>query len=343
MAETNCMATDHTTPSSAAAFAVSGTRPLLTPGSPLARRRLLTGAAGAALAAALPSPLLAQAETLQPVPLGDKALFVRGPDSNVLVVDGSEGLILVDGGHARWASDLHAAIARQFPSRPYRALFNTQWHPEQTGSNQRLGEQGVEIIAHENTMLWESTEVWQRWSGQTFAPLPAAALPKTTFFEDGSRRIGDREVHYGYLRAAHTDGDIWVYFDDEDILVTGGLVSNGRWPEIDWWTGGFIAGLLDSFVTLLSVPGPATRIVPAYGDLMTLDDLRAQNQMYLTIFDRLHAAFIKSASLEELLAEKPTAEFDARMGDPTQFLTLAFQSIQGHVRDPQNDRFLNIP
>jgi hypothetical protein len=76
---------------------------------------------------------------------------------------------------------------------------------------------------------------------------------------------------------------------------------------------------------------------------MTLDELRAQNQMYLTIFDRLHAAFIKSASLEDLLAERPTAEFDARMGDPTQFLTLAFQSIQGHVRDPQNDRFLNIP
>ena len=336
------MATDQSTPRRTAPLAVSGTKPPA-PGSLLARRRLLTGAAGAALAAALPRPLLAQDQTVQPLALGDRALFVRGPDSNVLVVDGSEGLILVDGGHARWAADLHAAIARQFPSRPYRALFNTQWHPEQTGSNQRLGEQGVEIIAHENTMLWESIEVWQRWSGQTFAPLPAAALPKTTFFEDGSRRIGDREVHYGYLRAAHTDGDIWVYFDDEDILVTGGLVSNGRWPEIDWWTGGFIAGLLDSFVTLLSVPGPATRIVPAYGDLMTLDELRAQNQMYLTIFDRLHAAFIKSASLEDLLAERPTAEFDARMGDPTQFLTLAFQSIQGHVRDPQNDRFLNIP
>lgn len=331
-----------------AALAVSDTLPAQRSGMPLARRRVLaaaTGVAGAALVGVLPGPLQAQelAQPLQAVPLGDKALFVRGPDSNVLVVDGSEGLILVDGGHARWAADLHAAIARQFPSRPYRALFNTQWHPEQTGSNQLLGQQGVEIIAHENTMLWESTEVWQRWSGRTFAPLPAAALPKTTFFEDGSRRIGDREVHYGYLRAAHTDGDIWVYFGDEDILVTGGLVSNGRWPEIDWWTGGFIAGLLDSFVSLLTVPGAATRIVPAYGDLMTLDDLRAQNQMYLTIFDRLHAAFIKSASLEELLAEKPTAEFDARMGDPTQFLTLAFQSIQGHVRDPQNDRFLNIP
>ena len=76
---------------------------------------------------------------------------------------------------------------------------------------------------------------------------------------------------------------------------------------------------------------------------MTLEELRAQNQMYLTIFDRLHASFIKSESLAELLRAKPTAEFDAEMGDPTRFLTLAFQSIRGHLRDPQNDRFLNLP
>lgn len=284
-----------------------------------------------------------QASELQVQRLSDKALFVKGPDSNVLVVDSSEGLIMVDGGHTSWFGDLHAAIAENFPGRPYRALFNTQWHPEQTGSNQSMGEKGVEIIAHENTMLWESTEINQRWSGLTFQPLPEVALPKTTFFEDGSMQIGDRVVHYGYMREAHTDGDIWVYFEDEDILVTGGLVSNGRWPEIDWWTGGFIGGMMDGFVSLMTVPGESTKIVPAYGDLMTLSELKAQNQMYLTIFDRLHGSFIKSEDLKELLAQKFTAEFDAEMGDPTRFMTLAYQSIQGHIRDPQNDRFLNIP
>src|SRR5690606_34558623 len=138
-------------------------------------------------------------------------------------------------------------------------------------------------------------------------------------------------------------GDIWLWFEDEDVLVTGGLVSNGRWPELDWWTGGFIGSMLDSFVTLLTVPTATTRIVPAFGALMSLDELRAQNQMYLTIFDRLHAAFIRAESLDELLQARPTAEFDAQMGDPTQFLTLAWQSIQGHLRDPQNDRILNLP
>jgi cyclase len=313
----------------------------------LERSARLTGSAIPFFYAATYAPTLfaqsASKAALQTQRLSEKALFVQGPNSNVLVVDSSEGLILVDGGHADWASELHTTIANEFPGRPYRALFNTHWHREQSGSNQTLGEKGVEIIAHENTMLWQSTEIWQRWSGQTFAPLPAAALPKTIFFDDGQKQIGDRTVHYGHLRNAHTDGDIWVYFEDENLLVTGGLVSNKSWPIIDWWTGGYIGGMLDSFVTLLTVPNANTKIIPASGALMNLAELRAQNQMYLTIFDRLHGSFIKSEALPELLAQKPTAEFDAAMGDPTQFLTLAFQSFQGHIRDPQNYRLLNIP
>lgn len=286
---------------------------------------------------------LAQNQLLVPKRLGESVLFVQGPDSNVLVVSSSEGLVLVDGGHADWFDPLHAAISNNFPGRPMRALINTHWHREQTGSNEALGAQGVEIIAHENTRLWLSTGIWQRWSNLTFPPLPDSALPGTSFFDDGILQFGDLTVHYGYLRGAHTDGDIWVYFEDENVLVTGGLVSNGRWPELDWWTGGFIGSMLDSFVTLLTVPNENTRIIPAFGPEMTLSELRAQNQMYLNVFDRLHGSFIKSESLEEFLTSRPTAEYDATMGDPTHFLTLAWQSIQGHLRDPQNDRFLNLP
>ena len=276
-------------------------------------------------------------------PLGDGALFIRGPDSNVLVLDSDEGLVMVDGGHAGWFAALQAAVAGHFPDRPWRALINTHWHREQTGANEALGGQGIEIIAHENTALWLETEIWQRWSGRTFAPLPAAGLPTTRLWGDGSLQLGGRTLHYGYLRGAHTDGDLWVYDDSADVLVTGGLVSNGRWPELDWWTGGFIGSMLDSFATLLTVPGENTRIVPAFGPLMSLQELRAQNQMYLTIFDRLHAAFIRAESLDEVLLARPTAEYDAQMGDPAQFLALAWQSIQGHLRDPQNDRILNLP
>ena len=298
---------------------------------------------GSAMSLAFPLRVSAQSTDLQSERLGERVLFVKGPDSNVLLVDSSDGLIMVDGGHESWQADLQGIVADEFPGRPHKALFNTHWHREVTGSNLFLGEQGVEIIAHENTMLWQSTEVWQRWSGTTFSPLPDAALPKNTFFDDGHMQVGDQSIYFGYMRNAHTDGDIWVYLENEDVLVTGGLVSNGRWPEIDWWTGGYIGGMLDGFVSLLTVPTANTKIIPAFGDVMNLDELRAQNQMYLTVFDRFHGSIIKSYGLRDILAEKHTAEFDQYMGDPTQFLTLAYESFQGRVRDPQNFRILNIP
>ena len=109
----------------------------------LGRRNFLKKSAALASSAALPaSPcvLFAQAPQIQATRLADKVLFIQGPDSNVLVVDSSEGLIMVDGGHSDWFDSLHSAIAENFPGRPYRALFNTHWHREQTGSNQALGE-----------------------------------------------------------------------------------------------------------------------------------------------------------------------------------------------------------
>lgn len=206
-----------------------------------------------------------------------------------------------------------------------------------------LGTEGVEIIAHENTMLWLTTEVWQRGSDTKFPPLPKAGIPTTTFWDDGAMRFGDHTVYYGFMWDAHTDGDIWVYFEEENILATGGLVSNGRWPEIDWSTGGYIGGMLDGFVSLLTVPNEDTIIIPADGERMTLAELRAQNQMYLNIFDRLHGAVIKSFSIDDILAENLAVEYESTMGDSTQFMTQAFQSFQGRYRDPQNFRLLNIP
>jgi len=284
-----------------------------------------------------------QADVLQVRKLSDAALFIQGPTANILAVASSEGLILVDGGEAAWYDELRQVLTEHFPDTPIRALINTHWHPEHTGANVPLGMEGVEIIAHENTRLWLGTEIWQRWSGKTFPPMAEAGRPSRILWDDEVLQIGDTRLHTGFIWNAHTDGDIWVFFEDENILVTGGLVSNGRWPEIDWWTGGYIGGMLDSFVSLLSVPDDSTRIIPAYGEVMTLNELRQQNQMYLTILDRLHGFFINSYSLDDVLAEKPTAEFDSKMGDPAQFISLAYTGFQWRVRDPQNFRILNIP
>jgi glyoxylase-like metal-dependent hydrolase (beta-lactamase superfamily II) len=286
-------------------------------------------------------PARAQPARLELAEVADGLTAVIGPNATVLAADSSDGVVLVDGGAAAWSDALLETIAERLGGKPIRALFNTHWHREQTGSNERLGAQGVEIIAHENTALWLGTDVHVRWSGQKFAPLPPVARPTTTFYDANdvtSFKFGARRVECGHLLKAHTDGDIWAFFPDENVLAVGGVVSNDGWPIIDWWTGGWFVGMLDAFDTLLGLANERTRIVPGNGPVMSLAELRTQREMYLTIFDRLQTLFTEARETAEVLAAKPTAEYDAKFGDPELFLTLAFQSFWGHLRDNHDRR-----
>ena len=181
--------------------------------------------------------------------------------------------------------------------KPVRALFNTHWHEEQTGANRALGERGVEIVAHENTKLWLGTEVWVRWSDKKYPPLPKAAQPTTSVYDPGRMTFGGRAVEYGWARDAHTDGDLFVFFPDENVLVAGGFVSNAGWPIIDWWTGGWTVGMLNGFDRLLEVANERTRVVPAAGTVMSFVELKAQHEMYLTVFERIHGHLLKALGI----------------------------------------------
>jgi cyclase len=284
----------------------------------------------------------AQSPTLDVIPLAEGLRVVRGPNANVLCAATSEGVLLVDGGHADWAEALLGAVERAFPGSPVRALVNTHWHAEQTGANLRLGERGAEIIAHENTAQWLGTEIWVRWSDKTYPPLPPKARPTTTFYASTAGQIGARRVEYGYMPDAHTDGDLYVFFPDENVLVAGGFVSSAGWPVIDWWTGGWTVGMLNGFDRLFEVANESTRIVPAVGPVMTFAELKAQLDMYTKVFGRIHDLLIKAYGTDEVLAAKPTAEYDAKYGDPTQFVTLALHSTWGHLRDAYDTRLRNI-
>ena len=305
------------------------------------RRDLLRQAVALAGAALFRAPLIAQ-PALATTALSERMRVIAGSDGNVLAADSGDGIILVDGGHASWADALLQTVGGLFSGKPVRALFNTHWHEEQTGANRALGERGVEIIAHENTKLWLGTEVWVRWSDKKYPPLPKAAQPTTSVYDPGRMTFGGRAVEYGWARDAHTDGDLFVFFPDENVLVAGGFVSNTTWPVIDWWTGGWTVGMLNGFDRLLEVANERTRIVPAVGPIMSFAELKAQHAMYLKVFERIHGSLIKALGVEETVAAKPTAEFDAKYGDPKQFVTLALQSTWGHLRDAHDTRLRNI-
>ena len=301
------------------------------------RRELLKAAIGAAgIVAAVPVLRIgalaqAPADTQGTVKLADDLFILRLPgEANVLANIDAKGVVLVDGGSAAGADALAKAVAGLPGARSVHTLFNTHWHPEQTGSNERLGKAGATIIAHENTRLWTTQNVTPPYSGgKTYAKLPKIAQPNKTFYTTGKT---DNDVRYGYISdAAHTDGDIYVYFPKQNVLAVGDAVSGQGWPVVDWWTGGWIGGIVGGLARLQTVANPETKIVPARGAVLSLADLKTQQDMFNTIYGRLSQMINAGKGPSEGVEAKPAKEFEAKMGNPDEFIRRSFESLWAYV------------
>jgi cyclase len=305
----------------------------------LSRRYLLKSIAGGAGFVLSTSTRRVSAAALQAVSgrggtaaerLADDLFVLRLPgEANIVAHTTAEGVVLVDGGSAK-ASDAVITMVGELPGGgQVQTLFNTHWHPEQTGLNERLGTAGKTIIAHENTRLWLSTDITWSWNGQMFKRLPKVAQPNKTFYTTGKLESG---ITYGYIPdAAHTDGDMYVYFPKQNVLAVGDVISNQGWPLVDWQTGGWIGGIAGAVQRLQTLANDQTRIVPGRGPVMSLGDLKAQATMYATIYDRLTTMLNKGRGPSEAVAAKPTKEFDAQMGNPDEFVRRAFESLWAYL------------
>jgi cyclase len=257
-------------------------------------------------------------------------IVIAGEGCNVVALRAGDELLLVDGGSERESAALLRRVLKESGGKRITTLINTHWHPEQTGSNERLGSGGATLIAHENTRLWLGRPIKTSWLPRPFGPLPPKARPVKTTYTTDHLAFGGETVEYGYLPQAHTDGDLYVLFRKANVLVTGGVVTADAWPRLDWETGGWIGGLVAGYDRLLKVADPATRIIPSNGPSLTRADLENQRKMYFALYERVVACLNKGLGPDEAVATKPAQEFAARWGDPDAFIDSAFRSLWGH-------------
>jgi glyoxylase-like metal-dependent hydrolase (beta-lactamase superfamily II) len=291
------------------------------------RRTFMKTAAAAGLAAPY---ALAQAPKIANTQLGDNLYLLTGAGANVVAHTGADGVVLVDGGLAENADALaQAVVALPNANGKIRTLFNTHWHPEQTGSNQKLGMAGATIIAQENTRLWLQENITWPWNGQKFKKFPKIAQPNKTFYDKGALDSG---IRYGYISdAAHTDGDLYVFFPQQNILAVGDAAYGQGWPVVDWWTGGWIGGIVGGLQRIHTVANKDTKIVPGVGPVLSYADIAAQIDMYGTIYERLNQMLNKGHSPSEGVEAKPAKEFEAKMGNPDEFIRHSFESLWAYL------------
>jgi cyclase len=124
-----------------------------------------------------------------------------------------------------------------------------------------------------------------------------------------------------------------VFFPKANVLVAGGLVSVGSYPVLDYTTGGWIGGMADASKALVGIANKDTRIVPGIGPVQTYADLQAQSEMLSTMRERLVGLLRKGIGTDDLAANPPTQEFNAKWGDPKLFVVNAYRGLWGHVRE----------
>ncbi|MGD8339147.1 MAG: MBL fold metallo-hydrolase [Gammaproteobacteria bacterium] len=297
----------------------------------LDRRAFITGAAGTAVAAGLgPMRLAAQAADPGVSSVAHRIDLLSGLGGNIVSFEDDEGLVLVDSGAAEHAATLLDGLTDRAGSKPVRLLFNTHWHLDQVGSNARIGQSGAEIVAHAKTHAHLAIPHYLPAEDRYQPALPAEAHPTRTFRADGMVEAGDEAIEFGYLLEAHTDGDIYVRFQQANVIAAGDAISPLRDPELDWYGGGWLGGRLDSLKLLLDLSDGDTKFVPSYGPVVDRTYVQSEHDLMLGLYEILWERIRAGESAEDIHASGALDSLPRRFADPMRLLYSAHKSMWAH-------------
>jgi cyclase len=291
------------------------------------RREFLQTLAGGAAALSLSRAAFAQA-TPAVAKLTDKVTLITGAGNNIVVLAGDGGSLLVDCGDATHAQDVLKLAGN------VRTVINTHWHLESTGANDAMARAGAKLVSQVSTQLWMTQEIVHDWEKKVFPPRTKEARPTETFYTTGKTTFGGEPIEYGLMPVAHTDGDIYVYFTQSNVLMTGDAVQPGRLPLLDWPCGGWIGGMQEAHRTLLRIANDTTKIVPAAGPVMTKADLQANLDTVTKIREQLVKLLKQGMGPKDMIAGKAMKDFEGQLaGDPDQFLYTTYRGLWAHARE----------
>jgi glyoxylase-like metal-dependent hydrolase (beta-lactamase superfamily II) len=301
-----------------------------------------------------PPPLIV--DGLEILPVQGNVHMIVGAGANVAVQIGDEGAFVVDTGGSGQSQRLLTAVNR-LTNRPIRFLVNTNADGDHIAGNDVIvksqrgtrgprpgggggGAQGQNVgvvtVAHENAFNRMST------GSEGIPPLTGDALPASTFFTPRKDLFSNGEpVQLISQPAAHTDGDILVFFRKSDVVATGDVFVTTSYPVIDTVRGGSVQGAIDALNAIIELTVPernqmgGTRVIPGHGRICNEADVVDYRDMVTIIRDRVQEMAKKGMTLQQIKAARPSLEYDgiygATTGDWTteKFIDAVFMSLSG--------------
>ena len=236
---------------------------------------------------------------------------LEGSGGNITVLTGRDGKVLVDAGISRpQVEDALASLSHD----PVKHLINSHWHFDHTDGNEWLHSKGAEITAHENTRKHLSVTTWVEDWNFTFPPAPTGALPTKVITADETLHFNGATLALKCYGPSHTDSDISVEFQEANVIDVADTFWNGEYPFIDYSTGGCIAGIIRAAEANVANTDDETIVIPGHGPIGNRSQLIEFRDMLVAIREKVANLKTQGKSLEEALAAKPTADYDAKWG-----------------------------
>lgn len=262
-------------------------------------------------------------ETVSP---GLYVLF--GAGGNVAVSIGDQGVLVVDDQFPTMVPRIRAAI-RELGGDDVDFVINTHWHFDHTDGNPLFGRDGSWIVSQVNSrrMMTDNQLINLVNALVEQPPSSPDGLPVITYENRMRFYFNGEQIDLMHFGPAHTTGDAAVVFRGHNVVHMGDVFNSGAYPFIDADNGGGLDGVILFCEAVLNEIDEDTIVIPGHGPVAKYEDLIEYVLMLRTIRDRIAELIARGASLDEVIAAKPTAEWDEVKGDPIRLLDRAFASL----------------
>lgn len=227
---------------------------------------------------------------------------------NVGLSIGDDGVAMIDNGYSRVLGILRAEVAK-LTDQPVDYLINTHVHGDHTGNNAAFGDDGTRIISHDNLRANLTTK--GVYNGKEYVDAPQAALPILTFADRMTLHINGDAAKIMHFAKAHTDGDAVIYFQRDNIIHTGDIMFNQRFPYIDQGNGGSLMGVISALKAIAEMADEQTKIIPGHGPLANKQDVLSTIAMLEDSASMVQKMIDAGKSDEQILAADPLEKYQS--------------------------------
>jgi cyclase len=264
-------------------------------------------------------------------PAGSGVYMLQGAGGNIALAVGDDFAFLVDDQFAPLSQKILAAV-KAVTDKSVKFLVNTHWHGDHSGGNENMANSGIIIVAHDNVRTRMSTEQFNAAFNNRTPASPKAALPVVTFGETAAFYLGGETIHAVHVPPAHTDGDVILHFTRANTIHMGDVYFNGNYPYIDLSSGGSFEGVIGAVNAALAYVNDDTKIIPGHGALSNKAEMVSYRDVLIKIRDRVGALIKQGKTKEQVIAAKPSAEWDAKWGTgfmkPDVFMGIVYESMK---------------